>query len=80
MSESSVARGRSDELGPALQAVRISRGHSLRETAEKAGLSVEAVSAVERGVRYPSLRTLECLAMALNITIVVGPKKTDVFD
>ena len=75
-----MARGRSEGLGPSLQEVRVARGYSLREVAEKAGLSVEAVSAVERGVRYPSLRTLECLAMALNITIVVGPKKTDVFD
>lgn len=75
-----AARGRSRTLGASLRACRISHGYSLREVAEKAGLSTEAVSAVERGVRYPSLDTLERLAKALNITVVIGPKRTEIFE
>jgi transcriptional regulator with XRE-family HTH domain len=43
------------------------------------GLSTEAVSAVERGGRYPSLDTLERLAAALEFTAVIGPDRTEIF-
>jgi transcriptional regulator with XRE-family HTH domain len=63
-------------LGAELRQAREKRGLSVRELARAAGLSAEAVSAIERGQRYPSLRTLECLAAALQITIVIGPEET----
>lgn len=63
-------------LGDELRQAREREGLSVREAARLAGLSAEAVSAIERGQRYPSLRTLECLAQALQITIVIGPDET----
>lgn len=49
---------------------------SLRELAAEADISVEAVSAIERGARYPNLHTLERLARVLDIRIVIGPQDT----
>lgn len=63
-------------LGAELRQVREGRGLGIRELARLAGLSYEAVSAIERGVRYPSLQTLERLAGALRIRIVIGPDET----
>lgn len=63
-------------LGDELRQTREKQGLSVREVARLAGLSAEAVSAIERGQRYPSLRTLEGLAQALRITIVIGPEET----
>lgn len=63
-------------IGAELKSVRERRGLGLRELAALAGLSAEAVSAVERGSRYPSLPTLEALAAVLEIRIVVGPIET----
>lgn len=63
-------------LGTDLREVRLQQGLSIRELAEKAGLSKEAVSSVERGAKYPTLHTLECLAAALQIRIVIEPQET----
>lgn len=63
-------------LGSDLRKARERRGFGVRELAALAGLSAEAVSAVERGARYPSLPTLEALAAVLEIRIVVGPSET----
>lgn len=76
---SGVARARTEGLGASLLAVRSKRGYSLRAVAQMSGLSTEAVSAVERGVRYPSLDTLERLAAALEFTVVIGPDRTELF-
>lgn len=75
-----MLRGRTVTIGARLREVRTLRGYSLREVAEKAELSTEAVSAVERGNRYPSLDTLERLAKALHVTIVIGPGRTEMFE
>jgi len=63
-------------LGSDLREARLQRGLSIREIAEAAGLSKEAVSSVERGAKYPNLHTLECLATALQIRIVIDPLET----
>ena len=63
-------------LGRELCLVREQRGLSIRELASRAGVSHEAISAIERGIRYPSLQTLEALAPALDINIIIGPDET----
>lgn len=63
-------------LGGEIRSVREARGLSIREAAEHAGLSAEALSAVERGARYPSLHTLELLAAALDVRFIIGPDET----
>ena len=63
-------------LGADLKRVRERRSLSVRELASITGLSHEAVSAIERGARYPSLQTLEALAGALHIHIIIGPDET----
>jgi len=69
-------RRRTPTLGAELRRIRERRGLTVRELAIRAGLSAEAVSAIERGVRYPSLHSLECLAQALEIRVVIGPSET----
>lgn len=63
-------------LGAELRTIREGQGLSLRAAAERAGLSREALSSLERGARYPTLRTLEALCTVLNIRIVITPEET----
>lgn len=63
-------------LGEELSLIRERRGLSIRDLSAESGVSREAISAIERGVRYPSLQTLEALAHVLNISIVIGPSET----
>lgn len=63
-------------LGDEVRAIRERKGLTLRDCAEKAGISREALSGVERGTRYPSLRTLEALASCLGVSFIVGPVET----
>lgn len=63
-------------LGDDLRRCRKAADIGIRELAAITGLSPEAISGIERGRRYPSLQTLELLATALNIRIIVGPDET----
>lgn len=63
-------------IGIELREIRERRGFTVRELAEQASLSAEAISAIERGTRYPSLSTLETLANCLRVNIVIGPDET----
>lgn len=63
-------------LGRELYNARERRGFSVRELSAESGVSREAISAIERGDRYPSLQTLEALVHVLNITVVIGPNET----
>jgi transcriptional regulator with XRE-family HTH domain len=63
-------------LGQELRVIRERRGLTVRTAAGLASISAEALSALERGDRYPSLRTLESLAEVLRIRIVIGPDET----
>ena len=56
-------------LGQRLRQSRRQRELSIRELAQKAGLSVGMVSQIERGLSAPSLRTLRLLANTLDVPI-----------
>ena len=62
------------DLGPRIRAIREQRGFSLRTLAERCGLSVNAISLIERGTNSPSIATLHKLATALEIRL------TDLFE
>lgn len=57
------------KFGKRLRALREARGWSQEEFADRAGLHRTYVSAVERGVRNPTLSVLERLAKALGIRL-----------
>jgi transcriptional regulator with XRE-family HTH domain len=71
-------RGNEGELfGARLREVRLARGLTQRELAERCGTSVAAISHIERGTKVPTLVTLVRLADAMetNVTELV-----EVFD
>ena len=57
------------KFGKRLRALREARGWSQEEFADRAGLHRTYVSAVERGVRNPTLSVLERLATALGVSM-----------
>jgi transcriptional regulator with XRE-family HTH domain len=56
-------------LGRRLRALRGERGETLVETAERAGLSPQYLSEVERGLKEPSSEMIAALAGALGTTL-----------
>ena len=54
-------------VGNKLRTVREERGLSQRELAQRAGISTNAVSLIERDENSPSVSTLQNLAAALNV-------------
>jgi transcriptional regulator with XRE-family HTH domain len=71
-----MRKQRTPMLGRELCDARERRGLSIRELSAESAVSREAISAIERGDRYPSLQTLEALAHALNISVIIGPDET----
>jgi transcriptional regulator with XRE-family HTH domain len=63
-------------LGDDIRAARVSADLTARELAAIAGISPEAVSAIERGRSYPNLQTLEAIAGPLHVRFVIGPDET----
>lgn len=57
------------KFGKQLRALREERGWSQEEFADRAGLHRTYVSAVERGVRNPTLSVIERLAKALGMSM-----------
>jgi transcriptional regulator with XRE-family HTH domain len=57
------------KFGKRLRTLREERGWSQEEFADRAGLHRTYVSAVERGVRNPTLSVLERLAKALGVSM-----------
>jgi transcriptional regulator with XRE-family HTH domain len=53
-----------------LRAKRLERGLTQEALCERAGLSLDAVTRIERGSRVPKLDTLERLADALDVSLV----------
>lgn len=51
-------------LGTALRQRRTHAGWTIRELADRTGLSLDTIVSVETGRRLPSLRTLDVLALA----------------
>lgn len=54
--------------GDQIRALREDRGYTLQEMARRANLSVSYVSEIERGSKRPSLKSIEKLAAALNVS------------
>lgn len=61
----------SDEIniGEKLREIRNQKNFSMRVLAEKSGLSISALSLIEKGKSSPSVSTLQRLANALNVPI-----------
>lgn len=56
-------------LGKRIKALRTDRGLSQAELADEAGTSEEWIRKLERGVRAPSLATLDAVSRALGVTV-----------
>ena len=57
------------QVGPRIRAIRERRGLSLRSLAKQSGLSVNAISLIERGENSPTVSSLHRLATALEVPI-----------
>lgn len=55
------------QVGKRIKQIRKAARLTQGRLAEKAGLSVEYISRIERGVAQPSFKTLEAMADALNV-------------
>jgi transcriptional regulator with XRE-family HTH domain len=58
-----------EALGRRLRALRTDRDETLAQTAERAGISPQYLSEVERGRKEPSSEMIAALAGALDITV-----------
>lgn len=65
-------------LGMELREIRERLGLSQAQVGKAAHVSREAIATIERGERYPNLRTLEGIASCLRIRIVIGPQETHI--
>ncbi len=57
------------EVGQRIRLLRDAQGLSLRALAERCGLSINAISRIERGENSPTVASLQLLATALNVSI-----------
>ena len=64
-------------VGARIRAIRVSRGHSLRVLSERSGLSVNAISLIERGENSPTVSSLHQLAGGLGASITDFFRKDD---
>lgn len=67
-SEASPDAPRSSSLGEFIASQRRAAEMSLRQLAERAGISNPYVSQIERGLRKPSAEVLQSLAVALSVS------------
>lgn len=56
-------------VGQRIRSIREERGWSLRALAERCGLSINAISLIERGENSPTVSSLHLLATALGVSI-----------
>lgn len=70
-------------VGLRLRSLREKQGWSLRELADRCGLSFNAISRIERGENSPTVSTLHSLATALNVPVTAffedGSEQATVF-
>ena len=59
-----------DALGGQLRRIRHGRGERLADTAERAGVSPQYLSEIERGLKEPSSEMIAAVAGALEVTLV----------
>lgn len=57
-------------LGDRLRQLRHERGETLGETADRAGVSPQYLSEIERGRKEPSSEMIAAVAGALNVTLL----------
>jgi len=57
-------------LGARLRRLRTDRGQTLTETAERAGISPQYLSEIERGAKEPSSEMIAAVAGALGVTLL----------
>ena len=67
-------------FGNTIRALRAKKNLSQRELAERSGLDTSYISGIERGVRNPSLKSLESVAMGLGCSISETCKALDKLD
>ena len=56
-------------VGEELHRERAARGERLKDVAERAGVSVQYLSEVERGIKDPSSEMLQAIAGALDVSV-----------
>ena len=68
-----LARSATDTagVGPQLRQIREAAGRTLREVAATSGLSPAGLSQIESGAQNPNVRSLQALALALDVVVVV---------
>ena len=59
-----------DALGERLRRLRHERGERLADTAERAGVSPQYLSEIERGLKEPSSEMIAAVAGALDVTLI----------
>ncbi|MFE7843949.1 helix-turn-helix domain-containing protein [Microbacterium sp. NPDC057407] len=59
-----------DALGDQLRRLRHQRGERLADTADRAGVSPQYLSEMERGLKEPSSEMIAAVAGALDVTLV----------
>src|SRR5918995_2695908 len=59
-----------DALGDQLRRIRHDRGERLADTAQRAGVSPQYLSEMERGLKEPSSEMIAAVAGALEVTLV----------
>ncbi len=64
-----MAENKSPDLGARIRSFREQQGLSLRALAERCGLSINAISLIERGQNSPTVASLHLLANALGVKI-----------
>ena len=67
-------------FGANIRKLRAKKNLTQRELAKRSGLDVTYISGIERGVRNPSLKSLETLAMGLGCSIAETFKDLDTID
>lgn len=65
-------------LGERIRAVRLSKGITIQEVANKLGVTYQNISQYERDIRNPKLATLQKIAAALNVNVweIIQPENT----
>jgi len=59
-----------DALGERLRGLRHERGERLSDTADRAGVSPQYLSEIERGLKEPSSEMIAAVAGALEVTLI----------
>ena len=57
-------------LGARLRRLRTDRGQTLTETAQRAGISPQYLSEIERGIKEPASEMIAAVAGALGVTLL----------